>query len=282
MTDEKDGPVGGPLNHRLRETLNHRIGDALKHRSPVRAVGIGSAAALMLVLVLAVGSLLTREAREPEHPPPLRLDAAEQPMAFESGVFRLSAAELGVAPSVAGDSAAHARTLEMYRRIRAYPGAPPRIPHGLTEGEFRGGSCNVCHLRGGYVARFGTYAPVVPHPDFESCLQCHAVADTLVGTPLPSAGSVESCRQCHVNPDMAAPMFVAHDWVSTEWPGVGRRAMPEGPLWIPHDAQLRSNCLACHSGPGAVREIRTDHPERANCMQCHLFAPEDDGGGGPR
>ena len=268
-----DGPFGGAGNDLL--------GEALNHRPRARVVGIGSAIALMVVLVLVVGTLLTGDAREPEHPPPLRLDAAEQPIALESGVFRLSAPELGVAPSVLGDSAAHARTLEMYRRIRAYPGAPPRVPHGLTEEEFRGGSCNVCHLRGGHVARFGAYAPVTPHPEFESCLQCHAVADTLVGTPLPAAGTVESCQQCHVDPDAAAPMFVAHDWVSTEWPGVGRRAMPEGPPWIPHDAQLRSNCLACHSGPGAVKEIRTDHPERANCMQCHLFAREDDGRGDP-
>ena len=261
--------------------LKDRLGEALNHRPPARVFGIGAATALMVVLVLVVGTFLTGGAGEPDHPPPLRLDAAEQPIALESGVFRMSTAELGVAPSVPGDSVAHARTLEMYRRIRAYPGAPPRVPHGLTEEEFRASGCNVCHLRGGFVARFGTYAPVTPHPEFASCLQCHAVRDALVGTPLPAAGSAESCRQCHVDPDAVAPTFVAHDWVSTEWPGSGRRAMPEGPPSIPHDAQLRSNCLACHSGPGAVREIRTDHPERANCMQCHLFAPADDGGGDP-
>jgi cytochrome c-type protein NapB len=248
---------------------------------PVRVLGIGSAAALMVGFVLVVGALLTRAAEEPEHPPPLRLGAAEQPIALESGVFRLRPADLGVAPSVLGDSAAHARTLEMYRRVRAYPGAPPRVPHALSEEEFRGGSCNVCHLRGGYVARFGAYAPVTPHPEFRSCLQCHAVADALVGIPLPRVGSAESCGQCHVDPDVAPPTFVAHEWVSTEWPTVGQRALPGSPFWIPHDAQLRGNCLACHSGPGAVREIRTDHPERANCMQCHLFTPDIDGGGDP-
>ena len=254
----------------------------MSRRPPAGILGIGTAIVLMVALVMAVGTLLTSDAGEPDHPPPLRLEAAEQPIALESGVFRLSAADLGVAPSVTGDSAAHARTLYMYRRIRAYPGAPPRVPHGLTEEEFWSSRCNVCHLRGGYVARFGAYAPVTPHPEFGSCLQCHAVADTLVGTPLPSLGSAESCSQCHVNPDAAAPTFVAHDWASTEWPDIGRRAMPEGPLWIPHDAQLRSNCLACHSGPGAVTEIRTDHPERANCLQCHLVAPQDEGGGDPR
>lgn len=229
----------------------------------------------MVVLVLVVGTLLGREAGEPEHPRPLTLETSERPIALESGVFRLDVAELGVAPSVLGDRTAHARTLEMYRRVRAYPGAPPRVPHGLTDEEFRGGGCNVCHRRGGYVARFGTYAPVSPHPEFETCLQCHAVADTLVGIALPRAQSGESCSQCHVDPDAAAPTFVAHDWVSTEWPAVGQSALPESPPSIPHGPQLRDNCLACHSGPGAVREIRTDHPERLNCLQCHLFAAGD-------
>ncbi len=48
--------------------------------------------------------------------------------------------------------------------------------------------------------------------------------------------------------------------------------MDGSPLWIPHDLQLRGNCLACHGGPAAVAEIRTAHPERANCRQCHVPA----------
>ena len=250
-------------------------------RPPARVIGIGVVSVLMFMLALVIGTLLTRKAREPEHPPTLLLDASEQPIVFESGVYRLGAAALGVTPSGAGNTAAHARTMDKYRRIRAYPGAPPRVPHGLTEEEFRLGACNVCHLRGGYAARFGTYAPVTPHPEFGACLQCHAVSDTLVGTPLPEPGSGESCQQCHVSPDAVAPTFVAHDWVSAEWPGVGGRAMPESPPVIPHTAQLRSNCLACHTGPGAVSEIRTGHPERVSCMQCHLFAAGDDFEGDP-
>jgi cytochrome c-type protein NapB len=51
--------------------------------------------------------------------------------------------------------------------------------------------------------------------------------------------------------------------------------MLESPPLIPHDLQLRGNCLACHAGPGGVEEIRSTHPERANCRQCHLpSAPE--------
>ncbi len=138
------------------------------------------------------------------------------------------------------------------------------------------GRCNICHLRGGYVARFGAYAPVTPHPEYSSCLQCHVGNDTVVGTPLPTQASEDSCRQCHVDPDAAAPTFVEHDWIAAQWPERGRRAMEGSPLWIPHGRHLRSNCLACHSGPGALSEIRTDHPERVNCLQCHVPAPEDD------
>ena len=39
---------------------------------------------------------------------------------------------------------------------------------------------------------------------------------------------------------------------------------------IPHGLQLRENCLSCHSGSGAPKDIATTHPERVNCMQCHV------------
>jgi cytochrome c-type protein NapB len=40
---------------------------------------------------------------------------------------------------------------------------------------------------------------------------------------------------------------------------------------INHDLFFRGNCLACHSGPSAVAEIRTTHPERADCRECHVL-----------
>ena len=52
----------------------------------------------------------------------------------------------------------------------------------------------------------------------------------------------------------------------------------QSPPAIPHDLQLRGNCLACHSGPAAVAQIRVAHPERADCRQCHVAAgPDVDG-----
>jgi cytochrome c-type protein NapB len=50
--------------------------------------------------------------------------------------------------------------------------------------------------------------------------------------------------------------------------------MPGSPPPIPHALQMRENCRACHAGPGAVAELRTTHPERVTCRQCHaLGAP---------
>lgn len=259
---------------------------------PRRVVGIGSAVVAMVALVLFVGALLTGKEEPPAHPPALVFDASARPLASEAGTFRLSPGALVARSSTEARPPAHARTLTMYRRLRAYPGAPPRIPHGLTDEEFFGGTCNNCHERGGFVARFGTYAPVTPHPEYGACLQCHAPRDALVGIPAAGAPGRDSCGQCHIDPGAPAPTFVALDWRTMEWPETERRAMEGSPHWIPHDLQLRTNCVACHAGPGAEREIRTDHPDRAACRQCHVpvttseppafteAAPEDGSGRG--
>ena len=50
---------------------------------------------------------------------------------------------------------------------------------------------------------------------------------------------------------------------------------PASPPTIPHTLQLRENCLACHGGAASRVEIRTSHPERPRCRQCHV--PESGG-----
>lgn len=235
------------------------------------------AVAVMAALVIVVGALLERGGETWIYPPPVAADPAEEPIASEANLFRVRSGELAVAPDFAGDRPAHVRSLGIYRRLRAYPGAPPRIPHGLTDEEYLRTSCNVCHRRGGWVARFGTFAPVTPHPEHGSCLQCHVPLDELVGTPLPGADATTVCSQCHVDPDTPPEPFVPIDWRAVEWPETELRAMPGSPHRIPHDVRSRSNCLACHSGPGAVQELRMDHPERVNCRQCHVPAVSEDG-----
>lgn len=243
--------------------------------SSSRLANIITAVAVMAAGVVLVGKSLEGAGEERGYPTPVVTDATAAPIASEADVFRTEAAELGVVPAFEGDSAAHVRSLDMYRRLRAYPGAPPRIPHGLTEEEYRSSSCNTCHERGGWVARFSTYAPVTPHPDYASCLQCHVPQDGLVGRALPVVGESVACSQCHIDPDAPLETFVGTDWEPAAWPGTDSQAMPGSPHRVPHDFQTRSNCLACHSGPGAVVDLRTDHPERVNCRQCHVQALAD-------
>ena len=62
----------------------------------------------------------------------------------------------------------------------------------------------------------------------------------------------------------------SRDWRPMAWPQLARTPPGSAPPPIPHDLQFRGNCLACHAGPAAVAEIRTTHPERADCRQCHV------------
>lgn len=257
----------------------HRDGDLTR-----RVITIGAGMVLMVAIVVIVAP-----GAEPDDPPGAVAEpgtAQGEPIPAEAYVFRLRPGDLAAAPNVPRRDAAHPRTMQMYRALRAFPGAPPRIPHGLTEREFRGGRCNVCHRRGGFVARFAAYAPVNPHPELGECLQCHVADDALVGIDFPDEGPIENiCFQCHVL-GRDAPRYVPLDWTAPAWPELHATALPGAPPPIPHALHLRENCLACHVGAGAVEEIRTPHAERANCRQCHLetagtIAPFDRSAIGP-
>lgn len=240
-----------------------------------RLLRIASPIAFMIAAILIVAELVGRRERAPLHPRVVPTASPPEPIPSEALVFRIRPGDLAVPSETARRGVAHPRTLSMYRSVRAYPGAPPRIAHGLTDEEFRSASCNSCHERGGFVPRFGLYAPVTPHPEYSECLQCHVPDADLVGAPRPDGTPGGLCLQCHRLEDRT-PLFVASDWRVPAWPGLGGRAMEGSPPWIPHDLQLRGNCLACHGGPGAVEEIRTTHPERTSCRQCHVPAPSDE------
>jgi nitrate reductase (cytochrome), electron transfer subunit len=240
-----------------------------------RVAGIAVAIGVMIVAVLHFApSILGMAGRTPTLP--LRAAGAAPVMGIpeEAFVFRTGLDDHAAPADAARRPTAHLRTLEMFRTLRAYPGAPPRIPHGLTGEEFLAPRCNACHERGGYVARFASYAPVTPHPEYAECMQCHVPDDRIVGIGLPGPGPDDVCLQCHV-PDAAAPNFRPTAWRAPEWPRTGQRALPGAPPVIPHTLQLRGDCLACHMGPAAVDEIRKVHPERANCRQCHVPAVAD-------
>ncbi|MDX1646204.1 MAG: hypothetical protein R3304_03575 [Longimicrobiales bacterium] len=238
---------------------------------------IARAVALMVAFVLFVGVALESRGRASAHPEPSPSGDGGGPIETEAGVFRLQAKDLAVAPDYVEDRGAHPRSLAIYRRLRAYPGAPPRIPHGLTDEEFRQGSCSACHEKGGWVARFGTFAPVTPHPEYGACLQCHMPRDELVGLPLPEPGAPLVCGQCHVDPDAPPRLFSESDWIGAPWPQTDIQAMEGSPHAIPHAIRGRSNCLACHAGPAAIAALRVDHPEHSNCRQCHVSLADEDG-----
>ncbi|HSJ62737.1 MAG TPA: hypothetical protein VK922_02405 [Gemmatimonadaceae bacterium] len=201
---------------------------------------------------------------------------AETPIAAEADVFRTTASVLAISPSTDARRSAHPRTLATFRALRAYPGAPPRIPHGLTPKEFQTGDCNACHARGGYSQRFGAYVPITPHADMGACLQCHVGDAMLMAIPLPSTDPSARCRQCHT-PGQERRFEATVDWQPMAWPSTARATPGAPPPAIPHTLQDRGNCVACHAAPAGVEEIRTRHPERSNCRQCHLQADADAG-----
>lgn len=234
-------PSGPPLLHRL--------------------VLIGAA----VIAMVATGRALQQSTPAPDDDIDAGIVPAAAVIASEAGIFRTRVLSVSAADQRRAD--AHPRTLATYHLLRSYPGAPPRVPHGLTAAEFRTNRCNTCHERGGYSQRFGAYAPVNPHPEWTACLQCHATNSVLVGVPFPQASGNDACRQCH----SGAPSRFEEaglNWKTTAFPAVSqdRSAVPA----IPHDLQTRGNCLTCHFGPGAVAEIRAAHPERTNCRQCHV------------
>jgi cytochrome c-type protein NapB len=137
------------------------------------------------------------------------------------------------------------RTLSEYYSRRQYPGSPPYIPHKVEEPDLAPVECLTCHARGGWTEEFKRHTPITPHPEQVACRQCHvAITD--------------------VKP------FVEHYWASVAPPRLGRASLPGAPPPIPHELQMRGNCIACHVGPGTVATIRVEHPSRGNCRQCHV------------
>lgn len=138
------------------------------------------------------------------------------------------------------------RSLDTYYNNRAFHGAPPTIPHPIVDEMNIGDkSCLKCHENGGYVSKFKAFTPVVPHPEKVNCRQCHVVQNT-------------------------NGVFKAFNKVNYYKAEVGNAAFVGAPPIIPHQIQLHENCLACHAGPSAPKEIRITHPERSNCRQCHV------------
>ena len=128
---------------------------------------------------------------------------------------------------------------------RAYDGAPPVIPHAVDQ--LAVPACLACHEEGVIVA--SRRAPIMSHERKDSCVQCHVVA----ADPRPGA------------PAVPPP---ASTFAGLGAPGRGERAWEGAPPTIPHPTWMRERCEACH-GPGGWQGVRSTHPWRESCTQCH-------------
>ncbi|MGL1885222.1 MAG: hypothetical protein OCD76_01810 [Reichenbachiella sp.] len=175
-----------------------------------------------------------------------KLNASITTLPQEEGVFKRSYDITSNQPTAIDPEIE--RTLTTYYNNRAYAGAPPTIPHEiLKETGIGGKDCLQCHENGGYVARFDAFTPITPHPEYSNCKQCHV-------------------------PSQTSKNYVATNWHGAKPPTLHNSALVTSPPVIPHDLQYRANCLACHAGAAAPKEIRVSHPERSNCRQCHVPA----------
>lgn len=131
-----------------------------------------------------------------------------------------------------------------YRRVhREYDGAPPVVPHAVASLQRQ--DCLSCHRDGMDLGDAGL-APTAPHAERVLCLQCHVEQVT-------------------------AAAWVTNGFAGARWPPAGARAYRGAPPTLPHPRQGRESCPGCHGDKGGS-PIRTPHPDRVNCLQCHVEA----------
>ncbi|MBK1879888.1 nitrate reductase cytochrome c-type subunit [Pelagicoccus mobilis] len=138
-----------------------------------------------------------------------------------------------------------------YRREqrRAYDGSPPIVPHPIDQ--WSADSCMQCHER---AVRIGdVVAPAMSHPAYTSCTQCH-----VSGKGLGSRWNASDFD-----------LHTGNRFGGYHQPEFGERAYPDAPPTIPHNVHMRQNCMSCHGELG-TSPIRTSHPERQSCVQCHV------------
>lgn len=135
--------------------------------------------------------------------------------------------------------------------LRAYEGAPPVVPHSISDLDMR--TCRACHATG---LRAGDrIARAVSHTYLTNCTQCHVEAQSQ------QFGAV-------ADPPNS---FVGLRPVSAG----GFRALSGSPPNIPHTTFMRTNCASCH-GPHGYPGLQPDHLDRLNCVQCHAPSAELD------
>lgn len=135
---------------------------------------------------------------------------------------------------------------------QAHPAAPPVITHPVAA--LGRQNCLSCHLHGDAISLDGQRTKKTPHPELEYCTQCHLEKKT------------DGLR--------VKSNFRGRGYV------MGLRSHSKGPWLIPHPLTMRENCLGCHHNRAEPKRLRTTHPGRQRCLQCHI--PAHQGFPGPR
>lgn len=139
---------------------------------------------------------------------------------------------------------------------RAFDGAPPVVPHPVPQESTA--ACLACHANG--LAIKDRVAPKISHAHYGGCTQCHVPAKTgprITGDPMLLAALADNVFSGAVAP------------------AKGERAFPGAPPTTPHSTLMRSDCNSCH-GPTGLFGLRTPHPDRQSCVQCHAPKAELD------
>ncbi len=135
--------------------------------------------------------------------------------------------------------------LETRESRRSFYGAPPVIPHriGKTDRE-----CLNCHTEPKEF--MGHVSPPSPHPELVNCTQCHVRGN---------------------GPEIfKKTVTIKTNWLAITEPKMGSRNHPFAPPTVPHRLHMRDNCAACHNQSHPNTDIRVNHSQRKNCMQCHV------------
>lgn len=111
--------------------------------------------------------------------------------------------------------------------------------------------------------------PVIPHPleRGTACMDCHGVPDS--GAPALPHRMIANCQACHIQQADAKPYRTNAFRFAAERPGPNRAGFAGAPPAIPHHTLMREVCVACH-GKEPRHGARNPHPDRPNCVQCHL------------
>lgn len=159
-----------------------------------------------------------------------------------SDLRELHAALPAVSAPVVRTEEQHAEALAARLERRAFEGAPPVVPHPIDEQS--AAACLACH-RDGVVVE-GRVARVMSHQAYASCTQCHVTAEPRFAKPTP--------------PNNSFVGYAPDKPLERAWSGA--------PPVIPHSVWIRDNCASCH-GVAGLPGLRTTHPERQSCTQCH-------------